>query len=100
MITYIIISSYILQDVLYSATSDKVTTWWTGFTDPESGVKKMYIRLWSGGESCTVPNTDSMRSIVEFIELPSNASSYEFTNVIIQVCGLYTAYYKDIAMEL
>ena len=52
----------------------------------------MNVRLWSGGDSCTAPNTDSMTLIVEFIELPSNASSYEFTNIILQVCGalLYT----------
>ena len=47
----------------------------------------MNIRLWSGGESCTAPSTDNMTSIVEFIELPSNASSYEFTNINLQVCG-------------
>ena len=47
----------------------------------------MNIRLWSGGESCTAPNTDNMTSIVEFIELPSKASSYEFKNINLQVCG-------------
>ena len=47
----------------------------------------MNIRLWSGGESCTALSIDSMTSIVEFIELPPKASSYEFTNINLQVCG-------------
>ena len=80
-------NSSALQNVLYSSSSDTMTAWWTGFTDPESGVKKIQTRLWSGGESCTAPNIDSMMSIVDFTELPSNASSYEFRNIILQVSG-------------
>ena len=89
------LSRLALQNVLYSSASDAMTTWWTGFSDPESGVKRSQIRLSSGGESCTAPNVDNMTILVDFTELSANSSSYEFTHLSLQV---YIAFYNRIVL--
>jgi len=62
-----------------------VAVWWTGFSDPESGIKTMTIRLLDGGVSCESRSVSDMGTVVDFTELSTNCSSYEFANVKLKV---------------
>lgn len=80
------LSSYIsLQNLLYSSTADTFTAWWTGFSDPESNIKNVKIRLLGGGDSCTAGDIANMSAVVGETELSANSSSYEFANLKLQV---------------
>ena len=74
-----------LQKVLYTPRDDSVVVWWTGFSDPESGIKTMKIRLLDGGNSCESRSVSDMSTVVNFTEISANSSSYEFAIVMLKV---------------
>lgn len=64
----------LLQKLLYSPHADTLTVWWTGFNDPESGIKSTQIRLLDGGESCQSRSIGDMTTVIDFIEISTNSS--------------------------
>ena len=72
------------QKLLYASSRDTLTAWWSGFTDPESGIKTFNIRLLSG-DSCLIHGVDNLTTLVDWTELSANSSSYDFTHLSLQV---------------
>ncbi|KAI0235602.1 hypothetical protein LSAT2_013879 [Lamellibrachia satsuma] len=74
--------------LLYASSRDTLTAWWSGFTDPESGIKTFNIRLLSG-ESCVIHRVDNLTTLVDWTELSANSSSYDFTHLSLQESVVY-----------
>ena len=91
---YIAFSCLPLQKLLYSSSADTLVTWWTGFSDPESGIKSMKIRLLDGGDSCEHHYINDMTTVVDLTEISANSSSYEFAHLKLKVIfATYWLYY-------
>ncbi|KAI0217501.1 hypothetical protein LSAT2_030719 [Lamellibrachia satsuma] len=75
--------------LLYSSSAVTLTTWWTGFSDPESGVKTLQTRLLSAGDSCIARHGDNMTTVVDWTELSPNSTAYEFTDISLQETETY-----------
>ena len=82
---YITLSCHPLQKLLYSSSADTLVAWWTGFSDPESGIKSMKIRLLDGGDSCESHYISNMTTVVDLTEISANSSSYEFAHLKLKV---------------
>ncbi|KAI0215917.1 hypothetical protein LSAT2_032052 [Lamellibrachia satsuma] len=74
--------------LLYASSRDTLTAWWSGFTDPESGIKTFNIRLLSG-DSCLIHGVDNLTTLVDWTELSANSSSYDFTHLSLQESVVY-----------
>ena len=69
---------------MYASSRDTLTAWWSGFTDPESGIKSFNVRLLSG-DSCLIHGVDNLTTVIDWTELSANSSSYDFTHLSLQV---------------
>jgi len=71
-----------MQKLLYASSHDSLTVWWSGYMDPDSGIKGFKVRLLTG-PSCS--SHTNLTTLVDWTELSANSTSYDFTHLGLQV---------------
>lgn len=74
------------QTVFYSPYADTLDATWSGFADPDSGIRKLKIALLkSENGSCTATSSQYLNAVINQIEIGHKEKHYLFRSLLLMV---------------